>query len=101
MRPVGILVDPPVLNDLASLVEVGEQVLVLALVAQVAVEVFNKTDLYRLAGRDLLPFDPERLLPGQDRIRSELGAVVTDDHARATSGFDDLAKLTNNAQRCE
>jgi hypothetical protein len=76
-------------------------VLVQALVAQVTVEVFNKADLYRLAGRDLMPFDPERLLPGQDRIRSKLGAVVTNDHAPATSGFDDLAKLTNNPQRCE
>src|SRR6185312_11359116 len=37
VRSVGVVVDPPCFDDLARLVEVGEQVLVEALVAQPAV----------------------------------------------------------------
>ncbi len=42
VRPVGIVVDPPFLDDLASLVEVDEQVLVQALVAQAAIEALDR-----------------------------------------------------------
>ena len=48
-----------------------------------------------------MPFDLKLLLPGQDRVRDELGAVVSDDHARATPALDDLAKLTNDVTRIE
>ena len=34
------------------------------------------------------------LLPGQYDVRGERGAVVADDHARATSALDDAVKLT-------
>lgn len=98
VRSVGVVVDSPFLDNLASLVQIGEQVFVEALVAQPAVEAFDKTVLHRLAGRDVVPLlDPEFLLPGQDRIRGELGAIVADDHARATSAFDDLAKFTDHS----
>src|SRR6202012_2480597 len=97
VRSVGVVVDPPFFDDLSRLVEIGEQVLVETLVAQTAVEAFDKAVLHRLAGRDVMPFDPELLLPGQDRIRSELGAVVADDHARTAACLDDLAKLAPDA----
>jgi hypothetical protein len=45
VRPVGVVVDPPFLDDLAGLAEVGEQVLIEALVAQPTVEAFDKTIL--------------------------------------------------------
>jgi len=76
VRSVGVVVDPPFLDDLTSLVEVCKQVLVEAFVAQPAVEAFDKAVLHRLAGRDVVPLDSKLLLPGQDRIRGELGAVA-------------------------
>jgi hypothetical protein len=56
-------------DDLAGLVEVGEQVLVQALVAQAAIEALEKAILRRLAGCDVMPFDLKLLLPSQDRVR--------------------------------
>ena len=41
VRSVGVVVDPPFFDDLARLVEVGEQVLVEALITQAAVEAFH------------------------------------------------------------
>jgi hypothetical protein len=43
-----------------------------------------------------VPLDPELLLPGQDRIRGELGAVVAHDHAGTPPAFDDLVKLAHD-----
>jgi hypothetical protein len=83
VRPVGVVVDPPFLDDLTSFVEICEQVFVQAFVAQPAVEAFNKTVLHRLAGRDVVPLDPELFLPSQHGVRGELGAIVADDHAWA------------------
>ena len=54
MRSVGVVVDPPFFGDLTGLVEVGEQVLVQALVAQPSVEALNEPVLPRLAGRDVV-----------------------------------------------
>ena len=55
---VGVVVDPPFLDDLAGFVEIGEQMFVQALVAQSAVEAFDKAVLHRLAGRGVMPLDP-------------------------------------------
>ena len=63
MRSVGIEVNPPFFDDLACLAEVGEQVLVEALVKQAAVEA-NKAILHRFSGRDVVPFNVMLLLPG-------------------------------------
>jgi hypothetical protein len=41
VRPVCVVVDPPFFDDLARLLEVGEQVFVEALIAQAAVEAFD------------------------------------------------------------
>ena len=50
--------------------------LVQALVAQAPVQAFDKTVLLRLAGGDVVPLDRTLLLPAQDRVRGQLGAVV-------------------------
>lgn len=76
MRPVGVVVDPPFFDDLTGLVEVGEQVLVEAFVAQPAVEAFNKAILHWFAWRDIVPFDPVLFLPSQYGVEGELGAVA-------------------------
>lgn len=51
-----------------GMAQVGEQVLVEALVPQAAVEAFDEPVLHRLAGRDVVPLDPALLLPLQDRV---------------------------------
>src|SRR3954468_1212008 len=81
VRSVGVVVDPPFFDDLACLLDVGEQVLVEALVTQSAVEALHEPILHRFAGRNVVPFDITLLLPGQDGVRGQLGAVVADDHS--------------------
>ena len=76
MRSVGVVVDPPCFDDPAGLVEVAEQVLVEAFVAQSAVEALDEAILHRFARRDVVPFDAALLLPSQDGVRRELGAVA-------------------------
>ena len=68
MRSVGVVVDPPCFDDLTRLVEVVEQVLVEALVAQPAVEALHEAILHRFARCDVVPFDAAFLLPRQDRV---------------------------------
>src|SRR5215510_551073 len=60
---VGVVVDPPVFDDPASLAEVGEQMLVEALVKQAAVGALHEAILHRLTWRDVVPFDAVVLLP--------------------------------------
>src|ERR1044072_3580530 len=93
MRSFGVVVDPPCFDDLTCLVEIGEQVLVEALVSEPTVEALDKAILHRFAWRDVVPFDIAILLPRQDGVRGELGAVVADHHARADSGLDDAIEL--------
>ena len=45
-----------------------------------------------------MPFDSKLLLPGQDRVRGELGAVVADDHARAAAGLDDAVEFNRKTE---
>ena len=51
MRSVGVVVDPPFFDDLACLLDVGEQVLVEALVTQSAVEARMRTGISRARAR--------------------------------------------------
>ena len=48
-----------------------------------------------------MPFDVALLLPCQDGIRGELGAVVADDHARTAPGLDDAIELAHDTRRGE
>ena len=68
MGSLSVVVLPPCFDDLTCLVEVGEQVLVEALVAQPAVEALNKAILHRFARCNVVPFDVVLLLPGQDGV---------------------------------
>lgn len=103
MRSVGVVVDPPVFDDLPGFVEVGEQVFVEALVAQATVEALDKAILHRFARCDVVPVDAKLFLPGQYSVRRKLGAVVAHDHPGATSALDDLIELAQHppgGQRC-
>src|SRR6266404_859720 len=82
VRAGGVVVDPPFFDDVSCLVEIGEQVLVEALVTQTAVEALYEAILHGFAGGNVVPFDTVVLLPAQDRVRGQLSAVVAHDHAR-------------------
>ena len=68
MRSVGVVVGPPFFDDLTRLFEVGEQVLIEALVAQATVEALHEAILDRFARCDVVPFNTAFLLPGQDGV---------------------------------
>src|SRR4051794_40685208 len=99
VRSVGVVVDPPFFDDLACVLDVGEQVLVEALVTQSAVEALYEAILHRFAGRNVVPFDITLLLPGQDGVRGQLGAVVADDHSGVAPQFGDTIQLTCAGRR--
>jgi len=60
VRAVGVVVDPPFFDDVSCLVEIGEQVLVEALVTQAAVEALYEAILHGFAGGNVVPSRPER-----------------------------------------
>lgn len=59
--------------------------LVQALVAEPAVEAFDKAILLRLARRDVALQHSLLLLPLQDGVRRRLRAVIADDHHRSAA----------------
>ena len=67
--------------------------LVEALVPQTAVEALHDPVLLRLARRDVVPFDPAFLLPAQDGVARQFGAIVRDDHGRSATPGDDPIQL--------
>lgn len=68
MRAVMDVVVAPCRDQVASMAQAGEQVLVEAFVPQMTVEVLDEAVLHRFAGRDVVPFDLSVLLPSQDRV---------------------------------
>ena len=63
VRPRGVVVCNPGIDELASLVEIDEQALVEKLVAHPAVEGFDVAILHRSARCDVMPFQPMLLRP--------------------------------------
>ena len=79
MRSVGVVVDPPCLDDLAGLVEVGEQMFVQALVPQSAVEALDEamprlTMRARSLNRSGRALETSFAVPTTTSQSSELGA---------------------------
>ena len=75
--------------------------LVEALVTQAAVEALDEAILHRLARGNVVPFDTVVLLPAQDRVRGQLGAVVAHNHARIATQFGNAIELTHDTQTGE
>src|SRR5579871_708465 len=67
VRPDCVVVVLPDCQRLARMTEGDEQRLVQELIAQPSVEALDKGVLYRLARRDVVPFDLALLRPAQDR----------------------------------
>src|SRR5579871_6079723 len=78
--------------------ERDEQGLVQELIAQSSVEALDESVLCRLAGRNVVPFDPALLRPAQHRQTGQLGAVVGDDHGRTATHGDDRLELAHDPQ---
>jgi hypothetical protein len=57
--------------------------------------------LHRFPWCDVVPLDATLLLPSQDGVRGQLGAVVTDDHARIVAQFSDLIEFAGDTQAGE
>lgn len=76
-----VVVVAPCRDQVAGMAQTGEQVLVQAFVPQAAVEALNEAVLHGFAGRDVVPFDLPVLLPCQDRVRGQFGAIVGNHHA--------------------
>ena len=53
--------------------------------------------LHGLAGRDVVPFDLPILLPCQDGIRGQLGAIVRHDHAGVAAILGDDVEFAGDA----
>jgi hypothetical protein len=75
VRSYYVVVDPPFFDDSSRLVEIGEQVLVEALVAQTAIEALDEAILHRFARSDVVPLDAAILRPG-DRAGERSAALL-------------------------
>lgn len=78
VRPDGVVVAVPGRQRCASVSQRGEQRVVEAAIAQVAVEALHEGILRRLAGCDVRPLDLPFLRPSHDGGRDELGVIVAD-----------------------
>lgn len=89
MGPDGVVVGSPVVDDRPSMADVAEQMLVEAFVPEPPVETLDEPVLLRLSRCDIVPQHRPLFLPGQDRVRGHLGAVVADDHHGKAAMFPD------------
>ena len=82
VRPAGIVIEPPGFNDPPCHRQAPEHVFVEAFIAKAAIEALDKSVLNRLARGDVVPADNAFLLPAQNGMRGQLGAVVADYYQR-------------------
>src|SRR5918994_1835556 len=80
-------------DGLAGVVEAEEQRLVQELVSHAPVEALADAVLHRLARCDEVPSDLVLACPAEHGVGGELGAVVGDDHRRATAAGEKSGQL--------
>src|SRR6516162_8794218 len=93
MGAADIVITPPCFNDPPCHRQASEHVLVEAFIAKAAIEALDKSVLNRLARGDVVPADNAFLLPAQNGMRGQLGAVVADYYQRFLAGCDDGIEL--------
>ncbi len=71
--------------------------LVRALVPEPSIETFRERVLGGLSWRDVMPLHAALLLPSQDRVTGQFGAIIADDYVRLSSPLDQPIKLTGHA----
>lgn len=85
MRPCRIAVDAPSLNSPLYIGQRGEDVLVVAFVAQAVVEAFDERVLHGLTRRGIVPLDPMIGRSAKNGAGSQFGAIVRYDRCRLAS----------------
>ena len=82
MRPFGVVINSPSLDEFFRIFEIDEPVLIEALVAHRPVEAFNEGVLDRLTRLDELLFDAMLVGPPVEHFARELGTIVSKDPRR-------------------
>ncbi len=82
MRPARVVVFFPIRDSAARMLEAEEQGLVQQLIAHPPIEGFHEAVLHGLAGCNVVPVAGMVLQPGEDRMRSELSAIIRDNDPR-------------------
>ena len=98
MRTLGIVADAPGFDEIVGLVEVMEQVLVEALVAEPSVEEVHRGALRRLSRSDVVPLHTPILLLAQDRVTDQFRLIVVEDVLRDAAPDGDPVRLSGHAQ---
>ena len=98
MGSVMVVVVAPLGQFDTNLMQGGEQCLVQLLIAQSPVEALDEAILHRLPGRDVVPFNPRLIAPGQNGIAGEFGSIVADNHRWLSPFEDEAAEFTRHPQ---
>ena len=85
VRAFGIVIDPPVFNDLLRFADAGKPMLVQAFLPEAAVEAFNVGVLRWLAGFDEIELNAMIVSPSVKRTAPEFRAVVHDQNVRVSA----------------
>ena len=96
-----VVVHPPALDDGAGLGQGAANLLVQALVAQLAVEALEEAGLLRLARRGVVPVDAGSVGPFQHRPAGHLGSVVADDGVGPATPGDQDVQLAGHAMAAD
>ena len=97
MGAVVIIVGAPSRDQFSGMAQVGEQVLVQALVPQAAVEAFHEAVLHRLSRSNVVPLDLAILLPFQNGVRGQLRPIIADHHAGIATRSGDVIEFPSYA----
>jgi hypothetical protein len=97
VRSLGVVLEAPRLDDLASVVERVEPVGVQALVAEAAIEALDEGVLRRGAGLDEVQCDAALVGPLVEGVGDELRAVVDHDGRRQAAGSGELVEESGDA----
>ena len=97
MWSLGIVIDPPSLNDLPCMTVTREQMLIQTLVTKATVEALDKTVLHRFPGLDVMPLDAGVFLPFENGVRCQFRPVIADDHLGQPTRFSNPVELSGNA----
>jgi len=98
MWPEFVIVSTPILHLNADVVKAHEPMGVQALGSELAIEAFDEGVLDWFARHYIVLFHFGPIRPMQDCFIGELPAVVTDDHLRLATSFDDPVQLTGKPQ---
>jgi len=91
-----VVVDTPAFDFLSGVAQVGEPVLIQALIAELPVEALDERVLHGLAGPDEVEPDPHAVGPGIQGLAHELRTVVHDDPIGLASLGDHAVQHPHN-----